>query len=82
MAQLIVRNLDEDIIRRLKKRAAEHGRSMEAEHRNILQAALELEPATEQYSDFKAALLAMPDVGIDEDFQRHQDYGRDIELSA
>ncbi len=40
MATLTVRNLDEDIIRRLRIRAAEHGRSAEAEHREILRLAL------------------------------------------
>ena len=29
---LIVRNLDEELVRRLKLRAARHGRSAEAEH--------------------------------------------------
>ena len=40
MAQLIVRNLDDGLVRRLKQRAAAHGRSTEAEHRAILVAAL------------------------------------------
>ena len=40
MATLIVRQLDEDIVRRLKERAATHGRSAEAEHRIILEEAL------------------------------------------
>ena len=40
MATLTVRNLDEDVVRRLRIRAAEHGRSAEAEHREILRAAL------------------------------------------
>ena len=40
MAQLIVRNLDEELVLRLKLRAAEHGRSAEAEHREILRQAL------------------------------------------
>ena len=31
MAQLLVRELDEEIVRALKRRSAEHGRSMEAE---------------------------------------------------
>ena len=43
---LHVRNLDEDLIARLKRRAARHGRSTEAEHREILRQALldEIEP--------------------------------------
>jgi plasmid stability protein len=40
MARLTVRNLDEDLMRRLRIRAAEHGRSAEEEHRRILEAAL------------------------------------------
>jgi plasmid stability protein len=40
MATLTVRNLDDDIVRRLRIRAAEHGRSAEAEHREILRLAL------------------------------------------
>ena len=40
MATLTVRNLDEDLVRRLRMRAAEHGRSAEAEHREILRLAL------------------------------------------
>ena len=40
MAILTVRNLDDDLVRRLRMRAAEHGRSAEAEHREILRLAL------------------------------------------
>ena len=41
---LIVRNLDDELVRRLKLRAARYGRSAEAEHRAILQDALAAEP--------------------------------------
>ena len=40
MAQLTVRNLNEQVVRALKQRAADHGRSAEAEHRDILRKAL------------------------------------------
>jgi plasmid stability protein len=40
MATLTVRNLEDDVVRRLRIRAAEHGRSAEAEHREILRTAL------------------------------------------
>ncbi len=40
MAQLIVRNLEEEVVEALKVRAAAHGRSAEAEHRQILRTAL------------------------------------------
>jgi plasmid stability protein len=45
MAQLTVRSVDQEIIRRLKIRAAEHGRSPEAEHREMLEPALLPAPA-------------------------------------
>lgn len=40
MASLIVRNLDEALVSRLKNRAKEQGRSAEGEHRRILEEAL------------------------------------------
>jgi len=40
MAQLLVRDVPQDIVEALKRRAAEHGRSAEAEHRIILETAL------------------------------------------
>lgn len=40
---LHVRNLDDELIAKLKRRAARHGRSAEAEHREILRQALENE---------------------------------------
>ena len=73
MAQLIVRNLDEDLVRRLKRRAAAHGRSMEEEHRQLLRQALRSEGLAE-------ALLAIPDVGDDADFERLPDLPRQIDL--
>jgi plasmid stability protein len=36
MASITIRNLDDDVKRRLRVRAAEHGRSMEEEAREIL----------------------------------------------
>ena len=44
---LQVRNLDDDLVLRLKRRAARNGRSTEAEHREILRQALsaEVEPS-------------------------------------
>jgi plasmid stability protein len=66
MAQLIVRNLDESLVRDLKRRAGEHGVSMEEEHRRILRNALQ-GPAV---VSFKEYLLSMPDVGEDSLFER------------
>lgn len=46
VATITVRNLEEGLKRRLRIRAAEHGKSMEEEVRDILRAALEQEPVT------------------------------------
>lgn len=43
MASITIRNLDDDVKTRLRKRAAEHGRSMEEEVRLILADAVERE---------------------------------------
>lgn len=40
MPQLLVRDVPRDVVEALKRRAAEHGHSAEAEHRAILEAAL------------------------------------------
>ncbi len=65
MAQLIVRNLNDGILRRLKVRAAQNGRSAEAEHREILKETL---MAPRNMRSLRDLLLAMPEVGEDEDF--------------
>jgi plasmid stability protein len=44
MAQFVVRNLEEDVKRRLKRRAARHGRSLEEEVREILRNAVAEKP--------------------------------------
>lgn len=77
MAQLIVRNIDEELVRLLKVRAAERGRSAEAEHREILRQALQPQGGSKSFDAF---LLEMPDVGDDDDFERLRDTGRGVEL--
>lgn len=52
---LHVRNVDEELASRLKRRAARHGRSAEAEHREILRQALEVEPEP-SFEDLAAEL--------------------------
>ena len=69
MANLIVRNLDPRIVDALKQRAARHGRSVEAEHRALLESLL-VKP---EARSFTQALTAMPNVGLDEDFERVED---------
>ena len=48
MASITVRNLAEGLKNRLRIRAAQHGRSMEQEARDILRAALDEETAPSQ----------------------------------
>jgi plasmid stability protein len=69
MAQLLVRDIEGEVVRELKVRAARHGRSTEEEHRRILREALRPQ-GPEQSQSLKALLLAMPDVGEDRDFER------------
>ena len=40
MAQIVVRNIENELKERLQRRAAQHGRSMEAEVRDILRDAV------------------------------------------
>ena len=69
MANLIVRNIDEAIVKALKMRASRLGVSAEAEHRKILEQVL-LRP---QRKTFAEALRSIPNVGEDSDFERVQD---------
>lgn len=61
---LTVRNIDESDALALKQRAAAHGRSAEAEHREILKAALH-RPKRRSLAE---VLSNMPNVGEDADF--------------
>lgn len=68
MAQLVVRNLPEELVRALKQRAAKRNRSAEQEHREILKAALR----GAQRKALAEVLASMPNVGKDSDFVREQ----------
>lgn len=76
MAQLIVRNIAPELVRQLKRVAAEHGHSAEQEHREILRLALEARPGSKP--ELKTLLLAMPEG--EALFERTQDPGRDVAL--
>jgi len=76
MATLIVRNIDPQLIQRLKRQAIEHGRSIEEEHRAILRRPLAEEVA--RVPDFKAMLLAIP-AGEDERLVQDRAPGRPID---
>jgi plasmid stability protein len=77
VAQLIVRSLDPDLVAELRRRAAENGRSMEAEHRELLR--LALKPGRKR-TPLKDLLLRMPAVGEDSDFARDRRKARPVRL--
>lgn len=79
MSQLIVRDIDARLVRALKQRAARHGRSAEAEHREILREALEAEA---RGRSFKAFLTTMPKVGRDADLEVARDYPRGVAIQV
>lgn len=74
MAQLLVRNLEEELVRDLKKRAGEHGISVEEEHRRILREALRAS-AEDKRKSFWQVLSEIPDVGDDSLFERERHLG-------
>jgi plasmid stability protein len=76
-AQLIVRNLDPSIVAALRTRAARSGRSMEAEHREILRSVLR---PSRRRASFKEWLARMPAVGLDRDFARPPSRARRVRL--
>jgi plasmid stability protein len=61
---LVVRNIDENVALALKQMAAAHGRSAEAEHREILRTVLQ-RPKRRSVAE---VLARMPNVGEDADF--------------
>ena len=66
MADLLVRGVEDELVRALKERAGAHGRSAEAEHRQILAAAL-MRPRRRSFAE---VLASIPEVGVDADFER------------
>ncbi|AXT48432.1 FitA-like ribbon-helix-helix domain-containing protein [Chromobacterium rhizoryzae] len=70
MPNLIVRNIDDEVAAELKRRAAAHGVSAEAEHRRILRSALLAQPKRRSFAE---VLANMPDVGEDADFERSRE---------
>jgi plasmid stability protein len=81
MAAISVRDLDDDVRERLRVRAARNGRSMEAEVREILTAAVsEVEPATDLFSTL---LERFGDAGgVDLAIPRRATQARAVDFSA
>jgi len=73
VADLIVRDVDEELVAALTARAEAHGRSPEAEHRAILYAALKPPSVGDSLMDW---LRAMPEL-TDEELERPRDLPRE-----
>jgi plasmid stability protein len=73
MAQLVVRQLEETVVQKLRERAAEAGVSMEEEHRRILREALQ---GSRKTLNFKEHLLSIPGGSEDEIFERKRTTSR------
>jgi antitoxin FitA len=65
MAQFVVRNLDDDIKAALKRRAREHGWSMEEEVRQILRRAVDQPPMVSSRLGSRIA-ARFADVGLEQ----------------
>ncbi len=61
MANLIVRNVDDEVVKALKARAGLKGVSAEAEHRKLLKAAL-LKPQKRSFIEALKAIPTVPDL--------------------
>ena len=59
MTSITIRNIDDDLKQRLKERAAPHGRSMEAEVRDILEGALGARPSAAAPDNLYDAIRAI-----------------------
>ena len=81
MATLMIRGLDEDVKARLRVQAAEHGRSMEAEARVLLAAALGGRRPPRGLGSYIAGRFAEIG-GVDLDTARSQEPARAADLSA
>ena len=76
MAQLLVRDIDEALVRKLKHRAVEHGVSAEEEHRRILREVLS-RPSSGKQSLIK--FLTSTAGAVNPDIELDLERSRDVE---
>jgi antitoxin FitA len=80
MPQLLVRNIEEKVVRKLRERAAKAGVSVEEEHRRLLRETL---LRREDNPSFKEHLLSIPQASADEPedlFVRSRGLPREVDL--
>jgi plasmid stability protein len=77
MPQILIRKLDEIVVRKLRAKAAAEGVSVEEQARRILRKSLIDEPPKMGFIDF---LRTMPDPGDDRIFERRMQAPRKVEI--
>jgi len=77
MSQILIRKLDEAVVRKLRARAAAEGVSAEEEARRILRRSLVGDAPAMSLIDF---LRTMPDVDDDHIFERRKNRARKVGL--
>lgn len=81
MIELVVRQVEPEIIAKLKERADQHCHSVEDELRQILKDALLTKDTLPLMPSFEEYLHSMPNVGTDDDFSRIEGSIRDVDLT-
>ena len=81
MSQLLVRGLEESLVRKLKRRAGVHGVSVEEEHRRILRQALtQPEKGKPSLMEFLLSATVQPEVEIKVRRSRSAETHREVKL--
>lgn len=81
MPQLLVRNLEDSLVRRLKRRAAARGVSVEEEHRRILKDALEKKKSSKPtLAEFLLSHPAAPDLELEMGREKDRNEHREMRL--
>lgn len=78
MSSLLVRNVEPELVERLKQQARRHGRSVEAEHREILRSALS---RGRTGRDLLKLIRSGPGLGLEVGDVRRDDTGRAAEFT-
>lgn len=80
MPQLVVRNIEETVVRSLRTRAVRDGVSMEEEHRRILREALLGRKKRVTFADYLVSIPPASETEESDLFERKRDMPREIDL--
>ena len=75
MAQIVIRNLDDAVLKALRRRAADCGTSMEEQARRALTSAVGLDraAAARRFAEFRHRIGRMPGPSVVADLRRDRD---------